>query len=60
LHSSKKKLVEGVGFGALEKLGVRLSCEKRKTITWTGEKEAPEGVNVIPLCKFLLEDMESN
>ena len=40
---------------ALNTLGDEIGCEKRTVITWTGEEEAGEDIEVRPLWKFLLE-----
>ncbi len=40
---------------ALNSLGDELGCDKKKIITWTGEEEAGNGIEVEALWRFLLE-----
>ena len=43
---------------ALNSLGDELGCDKKKIITWTGEEEAGNGIEVKALWRFLLEKEE--
>ena len=48
-EDNEKREIQG-----LLKCGMDLGCSDLKMITWTGEESVPEGVEIVPLWKYLL------